>query len=400
MRGVWRTPGVAQLVAAQLLARMPQGMLSLAVLIHARIHLHNYTAAGACVAVFAIGAAFAGPFVSRLMLVLGVRPALGWFVLADTIAMVAFAVVPAGLVLSLVLAALMGFFSPPVLPAVRSIYPRLVSPLQLNMLYSIDSSLQELIWVVGPVVVTFTAAAFGSQLALIVTAVLGAAGGVWLICTRAVKRVQLPPAQAGLGSVLRKWPVLVLIAATTLLVMGYGAIEAAILAAFPGWRSGMLLAVLSIGSVMGGIIMGTRPMRRSSAAARIGLVGFGTLMIALWMNPIWVASWMLIAGLGTAPALGVCYAMLSSSLKLSDTPEAFAWLSTGQTVGAGIGTGLAGYLLDTASPTIALLLAAGLTFAGALCALGGMRVLPDLRAGSGPLLDTSAVPVIGRSTRR
>ena len=68
-----KTPGVARIIAAQLTARFPFGMLSLAFLLHIeRVH-DSYAAAGLVLGAMSIGQAIAGPMTSRLMGVLGMR---------------------------------------------------------------------------------------------------------------------------------------------------------------------------------------------------------------------------------------------------------------------------------------------------------------------------------------
>ncbi len=59
-----RTPGVARLLCAQLLARFPGGMLSLGLLIHIEGIFHSYGAAGLVLASLSVGQAVAGPLTS------------------------------------------------------------------------------------------------------------------------------------------------------------------------------------------------------------------------------------------------------------------------------------------------------------------------------------------------
>ena len=79
-----KTPGVARIIAAQLTARFPFGMLSLAFLLHIeRVH-DSYGAAGLVLGAMSIGQAIAGPMTSRLMGVLGMRVVL-WTTLAPVL---------------------------------------------------------------------------------------------------------------------------------------------------------------------------------------------------------------------------------------------------------------------------------------------------------------------------
>ena len=145
-----RTPGVARIIAAQLTARFPGGMLSLAYLLHIeRIH-DSYGAAGLVLAATSVGQAIAGPLTSRWMGVWGMRP-----VLAITTAICALSILTVGFVpMTIPITMLVGFIGglsyPPVQPAVRTIYPKMVNSRQLTPLFSLDASAQEIIWVAGP----------------------------------------------------------------------------------------------------------------------------------------------------------------------------------------------------------------------------------------------------------
>ena len=68
-----RTPGVARIIAAQLTARFPSGMISLGFLLHMESIFDSYAAAGIVLAATSIGQAVSGPLTSRLMGVLGMR---------------------------------------------------------------------------------------------------------------------------------------------------------------------------------------------------------------------------------------------------------------------------------------------------------------------------------------
>ncbi|ERK71584.1 hypothetical protein N136_02066, partial [Leifsonia aquatica ATCC 14665] len=61
-----RLPGIARITAAQLLARFPLGMLSLAVLLHVERLTGSYAIAGVAVACLSVGQAVAMPLTSRL----------------------------------------------------------------------------------------------------------------------------------------------------------------------------------------------------------------------------------------------------------------------------------------------------------------------------------------------
>ncbi|MSZ08764.1 MAG: MFS transporter, partial [Actinobacteria bacterium] len=90
-----RTPGVAQIIAAQLTARMPSGMISLAYLLHIEQMFSSYGLAGLVLAATSLGQAIAGPVTSRLMGRLGMRGVITVTIVVAAASMVAVAYVVA-----------------------------------------------------------------------------------------------------------------------------------------------------------------------------------------------------------------------------------------------------------------------------------------------------------------
>ena len=75
-RELVRTPGVIRIIAAQLTARFPNGMTSLAILLHIEHVTGSYGAAGLVLAATSIGQAVSGPVTSRWMGMWGMRKVL------------------------------------------------------------------------------------------------------------------------------------------------------------------------------------------------------------------------------------------------------------------------------------------------------------------------------------
>jgi MFS family permease len=94
-----KTQGVARIIAAQLTARFPSGMLSLAFLLHVEQQTGSYGAAGLVLAATSIGQAVAGPLTSRLMGRLGMRPVLISTLVVCVASVIAIGVLPPCLVL-------------------------------------------------------------------------------------------------------------------------------------------------------------------------------------------------------------------------------------------------------------------------------------------------------------
>ena len=88
-----RTPGVARIITAQLLARFPGGMISLGFLLHLEAIFDSYGAAGLVLAATSAGQALSGPLTSRWMGVWGMRPVLILTTAVSTVALLTVALV-------------------------------------------------------------------------------------------------------------------------------------------------------------------------------------------------------------------------------------------------------------------------------------------------------------------
>ncbi|MGN6207001.1 MFS transporter [Humibacter sp.] len=392
-----KTPGVGRIIAAQLTARFPSGMLSLALLTHIeRVH-HTYGAAGLVLAAASIGQAVAGPLTSRLMGRVGMRPVLiaTTAVCAATITLIALVVMPIPVTMAVALVG--GLATPPVQPAVRTIYPKLVNSRLLTPLFSLDASAQEIIWIAGPVVITFIATQISTTIGLLVCAAVMLAGGAWFVASPELGRVRIPRSKRRFGAVLRRPTVMLATIVGFLLVGSCAAIEAGVIANFgdKGPEAGIVLAIWSLGSLAGGFALGAVPIGPWALARRMLIVFVGIVLASLWITNIWwLAALLVIAGAGIAPALAVIFAIVSSSVKFSDTAEAYGWVGTGQLIGAALGSAVAGFLIDRYTAIGAFWVAAVLAAIGVLVPLIGKRWHPDLRGkDASPIPDTEPVPL-------
>jgi MFS family permease len=391
-----KTSGVARIIAAQLTARFPSGMLSLAFLLHVEQQTGSYGAAGLVLAATSIGQAIAGPLTSRLMGRFGMRPVLIVTLVICASAVVAIGVLPLTVPLYMAVGLIAGLATPPVQPAVRTIYPKMVNSRQLTPLFSLDASAQEIIWVVGPVVTTFVATQVGTVWAILLAAVMMVAGGIWFISSPELGRVRIPRSKRRFGVVLGRPPVMLATIVGFLLIGACAALEAGVVAVFghDGAEAGIVLAIFSVGSLAGGLFLGHVPIGPWSTARRLFIVFAGMALAAFVMDFWWLSVTLFVAGIGIAPALAVLFAIVSASVKFSDTAEAYGWVGTGQLIGAALGSAVAGFLIDAYSAQGAFFAAAGLALLGMLAAVVGRPWHPDLRGrDASPIPDTEPVPL-------
>jgi len=372
-------------------------MLSIAFLIHVEQVHHSFAAAGLVVGAISLGEAIAGPISSRLMARWGIRPLLGGMGLVSVITLSSMAIFPLSVPVLVVLGFIGGCAFPPIQPAVRTIYPKLVPNRLLTPLFSLDASAQEIIWIVGPVLTTFIAMQIGSVEAVLAAMAFLVGGGIWFITSPSVGQVRIPRSKRRLGGVLTRPPVIISTLLGLSLVACFSAVEAGIIGLFgeDGPEAGIILAIYAVGSLVGGLAWGHREIAPWSMTRRLALVTVG-LVGAMFSPDFWWLSIMLfISGLGVAPALTVLFANVSATMKFSETAESYAWIGSGQLIGAGIGSAVAGICIDEFGALTAIVAAAIFSLITALGALVTYKWSPDLRGGHGaPLPDTGPVETI------
>ena len=394
-----KTPGVARIIAAQLTARLPSGMISLAYLLHIEQIFNSYGLAGLVLAATSLGQALAGPLTSRWMGYWAMRPVIILTIVVSALAMagIAFVSMPIGAYIAVGFVG--GLATPPVQPAVRTIYPTMVTSKQLTPLFSLDASAQEIIWIAGPVVTTFIATQISTQLAIIVAGAFLILGGLWFLSCRELGEVKIPRSKNKMGVVLAKPPVVLATVVGFLLIGSAAAVEVAVVSVFGhgGPEAGIVLSIWAVGSIIGGLALGGVAIGPWALAARMLVVFVGIALAGTILDFWWIAFALLIAGAGIAPALAVMFAIVSSSVKFSETAEAYGWMGSGQLVGAALGSAVAGFAIDGFGSLGGFVAASILALLGFLVPAIFRSAHPDLRGKDmSPHPDTEPVQIIKR----
>lgn len=396
-RELLRTPGVGRILAAQLAARLPAGMISLTLLIHIEATHGSYGAAGLVLAAMSVGQGLAGPLTTRWMGRWSMRPVLAITSVVCVGAIVALAlfVLPIGTTMLIGFAG--GISFPPVSAAVRTIYPKMVNSQQLTPLFSLDAAAQELIWVMGPVLAIFVATQISPVIALLIAAGMMLFGGAWFIASPELGRVRIPRPRGSIGAVMKKPVVLIATVAGFLLVANCAALEAAVVSIYGdgGAESGVIIAIWSVGSVLGGLLLGRMGLTRWSLAQRLIVILIGCTLAMFWLDFWWLSATLFLAGIGLAPAMAAMSSQVSSSVRFSETAESFGWVNTGQLIGAALGSAVAGFMIDGIGSIGGFVAATGLIILAVILALFSARWLPDLRNREvGPQPDTQPLQTI------
>jgi MFS family permease len=349
-------PEAIGVLISQLFARFPFGMLSLAFVIHIQAITGSYAIAGIALGAETIGASISGPLLARYMAKFGIRRVIALSTSITVSSLVALAVVPAEPVLLVGLAFMVGFSSPPIQPAARTIYPQVTPKELLASLYSLDATAQEIIWVLGPLVATLVAASFGHVAMLITVAVIQVAGTLWFLANSSVGKAKIPKTNSRLGKALKNPRVLAVTVLGLLFVGSFAGVEVGAVALFDKAVAGIMFALFSLGSIFGGLLLAPRFKGKNALTIFliITVAGYAAILVAP-TNAIWVGSCLFAAGLGVAPTLGILSLMIATGTSGSETIEAYGWTTTGQLVGFSAGSALAGIAIDAVGPSSSLL---------------------------------------------
>lgn len=393
-RDLGKNRGVFRILAAQLTARFPFGMTSIAMLMHIE-HMHgNYTAAGVVLGAASIGQAISGPLTSRWMGAWGMRKVLALTTAVCAVVLSVLALVPMAIPLTMAFAFLMGLSTPPVTPAVRTIYPKLVPSKQVAALFSLDASAQEIIWVLGPVLAVLVSGQVSTTAGLLTAVGFMVVGGIWFMFSPEVGQVRIPRSRRRLGAVLTRPTVVLATILGFLFVASFSALEAGVVSAFPrdGMEPGIVLGIFSIGSIVGGLLFGHRALTPWSLTTRVTIVTLGTAFCLLSLNMWWLSGMLFLAGFGVAPTLAGIFTMVSSTVKFSETAESYGWVGTGQLIGAALGSAIAGVGIDAVGPNGAILASILFLVVCIIAAAIGSRWIPDMRGrDAAPIPDTEPI---------
>ncbi|MDQ6688092.1 MAG: MFS transporter, partial [Actinomycetota bacterium] len=252
-------------------------------------------------------------------------------------------------------AALAGVAIPQVGSMIRARWAHLLDDDGLHTAFAVESIADEVVYVVGPALVTVLSTMFLAQTGLLVALVVGTFGPLVLAAQRGTE----PPAhpRQPLAETARlPWRALVpLTLSTASLGALFGAMDVATVAFCTdvGHRgaSGWILAVLSFGSLLAGLVTGARTWR--TPVLRRFQVGMATLSVSFVLltqtHSLWVLGpLMFLAGFAIAPTLIAGFSLLEAVTPRARLTEALGFLQTGISAGIAPGAYLAGVVADHA----------------------------------------------------
>lgn len=352
-------PGALAFSTAGALARLPMSMVTISILLLVQGRYGEYALAGQVAAVYTVAQAVCAPQLAKLIDARGqarvMRPAL-LVAMAGLVGLATIAVMHGPPWLLFLAAALAGGTVGSMGALVRSRWNRVVSsPQQLHTAYSLESAIDELVFVVGPVLATTLAASISPLAGLLIAVGAAAGGGFWFLAQRATEPTAAGrPAVEERGSVMRN-PGMVIIA-LVFVAMGsiFGSVDVSTVAfaeeSGAAGLAGVVLGIFAFGSLISGLLYGAReftmpPWKRFVIGIAMLALGICLFVLAssLWL----LAGAMFVTGFAIAPTIITGNALVQQLVRPSRLTEGLTWVGTSIGVGFAVGSSIGGQVIDT-----------------------------------------------------
>ncbi|MDX3099051.1 MFS transporter [Streptomyces sp. ME19-03-3] len=406
-----RTRYACRTFGAALLGRLSYGMVSLSLVLAIKETTDSYAVAGTVVALFGVTSVLLSPTRAGLVDRYGPRRALlpmagAYALLLTGLAFVTSWPGASGILLG-VLAVSAGACTPPLGPVMRALWRDLVPDQRLlQRAYSLDTVAEELLFVTGPLLVGLLVHVAAPSVGLAVSAALVLTGSLALISSPAIRgraggwKASAGPAPSeGLVSAGQPAPlrprflqggpglrqaiavsagVGVCLGAFDLLVIAFADEHEA-----PG-AVAWVLAALSGGSAIGGLVYGAFPWRASNRlrlallAAAMGLTLAATGVAS---HPYVLIVGAALGGLFVAPTVTTAYLIADECAGSTTGTRAGAWVNTAYNAGSAGATAATGLLVGRlALPVCFALAAAPVVLSAAAVLRRSRRPAPDTAA--------------------
>jgi MFS family permease len=383
---VLRTPHALPMVLAAFIGRLPLSMVGLGSVLLVQSETGSYGLGGAVAAVGAVTTAISGPIIGRLADTHAQRrvllSVLAVFVVSGFVFLFS---VRDGWPLWTVFvsAGVAGASLPPVASMIRVRWTHLLrgTP-RLPTAMAMESVVDEFVFIVGPVLVTFLSTT-GHTTSGVVTAFMLATVGSLLFAAQC--RTEPPPAprehRRGPSAMrVRGLRVLFVVGAAVGAILGTLEIALVAFADEAGARSlsGLLIAGLAAGSMVAGIGWGTvhwRVRLRHRLVWVLALLTVLTVPLTLVGSYWLMLPFVLLTGVAISPSLISAFTLAEVLVPRATVTEAFTWIGTALALGVAVGTSTAGKIVDSVGANASFLVATVSAGAAAIVVGLGQRCL-------------------------
>ena len=348
---ILRARHAARLLVGTLVGRLPNAVAAIVVVLFVRAEGGTYSLAGALAAVYGVANAVGQPVLGRLVDLHGQPRVQLPAAVVSAAAMTVFALTglePIAVAYAAMVVA--GLFTPPLEGGLRALWPVVLRrEEQVHTAYAMDAVAQEVMFTVGPLLVTLCASLWSARVAVVVLNVVGVLGALSVAVSPPSRAWRSAPREAHWLGALRSRGLLVLLGAFLFVGMALGSIAVAAVSYADGHGGdgvyGWLMAAIGLGALVGGSVYGARrwpgaPERRLRVL--VALLALCYLPLMLMPGVVAMVGLTAVAGVFLAPCIACAFVLVDRHAPSGTVTEAFSWLVTTFTVGASVGTGVAG----------------------------------------------------------
>lgn len=345
-------PGVPLMVLAGIISRVPSTMLELALPLVVAGRTDSWVSAGIVTAAYTIAGAVLGPLRGRLVDRAGAPLILlvtGWGQALTLAGFILTLALSSNLIWLSALAVIAGALTPPVGPIMRVLWSRLERPDLREAAFAFESITIDILYIVGPTLVAVLIAVAPIEVCLIAAAALVALGPALLALapgTSSARPEARPTHWLGAlrsGAVRRMLPISFFVSgsftATDLGIIAFTSAHHA------KALSGVLIAAMSIGSIVGGLYWGSRRQPgtlRQQLTVLLFAMAAGTVLLIFAGSLLLFGILAAIVGLALAPAITAMYSLMDAVAPRNEMTESFAWLGTSGNAGGAVAVAIAG----------------------------------------------------------
>jgi MFS family permease len=380
---------MARLYAAMIVARMPIGIDGIATVLFLRHEGKSFALAGATAGALALGSALGAPVNARLIDRLTPR-VLAWLAAghaAGLFALIALAIADAPALLLVPVAFLTGASLPTVSSVLRAAYATLLAHERrlIPSAFALEAVITEAIFIVGPLTTAALTWLVSAAAALVLSAATVIAGTAWFIAelpAELANRRLADAADRHWAGALRSRGLQTIVIAMVPVGFAFGAIEVTLpaFADAEGERqfAGVLIAIWSLGSALGGILYGARPRLLPLRTMHLWAAAFvpvGMAVLALPSSPLAMSVVVVFAGLPIAPLIATRNELAGLVALPGSETEAYTWPLTALVSGVSLGAAIAGALADGPGWRAAVVAAVAAAAVGALITVARRETL-------------------------
>jgi predicted MFS family arabinose efflux permease len=383
-------------LAGATVGRLPFAAEALTLLLLVQEATGSFADAGLVNAFYSLGAAAGLPIQGRIVDRVGQTRVIAIATAVNSLALIGLVLLAEGnasMPAMCGVAVLGGFAIPPLGTSIRTLWSELVPDSNLRQsAFALDAVTVEVAFIIGPLLAALVVGIASPAAGVLMNVALSILGSTLFAVSRASRRWRGKPHGLGLMGPLRSGGVRALMGVGLGLGVAVGAVELGMtaVAADRGVRElgGALLATQAAGSLIGGLVYGSRTWR-TPGPRRLGLlsVALALTTVPLVATPSLAATFplALLSGLTLAPTVSVLYLLLDAVAPRGTAAEATGWVLTSFVGGASAGAGLAGAAVHASGPHAGL--AVGLVGTAAAAAVAWLW---QRRSAQAPAVESAA----------